>query len=131
MVSIRKLLVANSGFTLIEIIVVLVILAILASIAVTKYIDLEENTKQQAFNTVISEINAREFLTWSDQKISESGYINDAKIFGDMNYNIDPNYVWNAGDPTVTGGTITFKGESFTLSRSPSTLEVPAIWKRN
>ena len=127
----RKLLTTNSGFTLIEIIVVLVILAILASIAVTKYIDLEENTKQQAFNTVISEINAREFLTWSDQKISGSGYINDAKIFGDMNYDIDPNYVWNAGDPTVTGGTITFKGESFTLSRSPSTLEVPAIWKRN
>ena len=127
----RKLLTTNSGFTLIEIIVVLVILAILASIAVTKYIDLEANTKQQAFNTVISEINAREFLTWSDQKISESGYINDAKIFGDMNYNIDPNYVWNAGDPTVIGGTIVFKGESFTLSRSPSTIEVPAIWKKN
>ena len=127
----RKLLLTNSGFTLIEIIVVLVILGILATLAVTKYIDLEENVKQRAFDTVVSEINAREFLTWSDQKISGSGFVSDAKIFGDMNYDIDPNYVWNPGDPTITGGTLVFKGEAYTLSRTPSTIEIPAIWKKN
>ena len=127
----RKPLNTRKGFTLVEIIAVLVILGILASFAVTIYTDLEENAKQKAFNTVLTEINAREFLTWSDQKISESGYVSDAKIFGLMNYNIDPNYVRNSGDPTATGGTIVFKGEDFTLSRTASSRDVPAIWKKN
>ena len=94
----------------------------------SRYTDLEKNAKQKAFSTVINEINAREFLTWSDEKISTSGYVSDAKIFGKMNYSVDPNYAWNPGDPTVTGGTLVFKGESFTLSRTASTTEVPAIW---
>ena len=124
----RKLLQNDKGFTLVEIIAVLVILGILAVLAVPRYIDLEQNAKKKAFSTAINEINAREFLTWSDHKISGSGYVSDAKIFGEMNYDVDPNFVWNAGDPTVTGGTLAFKGESFTLSRSASTTEVPAIW---
>ena len=124
----QKLLKTENGFTIVEIIAVLVILGILAAFAVTKYTDLEEKAKQRAFRTVVNEINAREFLTWSDAKISTSGFINDAKIFGSMNYNVDPNYEWNSGDPTVTGGTLVFKGESFMLSRSASTIEIPAVW---
>ena len=46
-----------------------------------------------------------------------------------MNYNIDPNYGWNPGDPTLTGGTIIFKGEAFSFSRIASTTDKPAIWK--
>ena len=106
-------------------------MGILAAFAVTKYTDLEENAKQKAFNTLLTEINAREFLTWSDQKISSSGFKGDAKVFGKMNYDIDPNYVWNPGDPTVSGGTIVFKGEAFTLSRAESTPNIPAVWKLN
>ena len=125
----RTILYSQKGFTLVEIIAVLVILGILAAFAVTRYTDLETNAKQKAFNTVLNEINAREFLNWSDEKISASGYISDTKIFGKMNYNIDPNYVWNPGDPTVSGGTIVFKGEAITLSRTASTREIPAVWK--
>ena len=124
----RKLLKTENGFTIVEIIAVLVILGILAAFAVTKYTDLEGKAKQRAFITVINEINAREFLTWSDAKISTSGYIDDAKIFGRMNYKVDPNYEWNSGDPTVSGGTLVFKGESFSLSRSASNIEIPAVW---
>ena len=107
------------------------ITGILAAFAVTRYTDLEKNAKQKAFITVLTEINAREFLTWSDEKISASGFISDAKVFGKMNYDIDPNYVWNSGDPTVSGGAIVFKGEAFALSRTTSTRDIPAVWKLN
>ena len=124
----REKLTNNKGFTLVEIIAVLVILGILAAFAVTRYVDLEQKARQTAFNTVITEINAREFLTWSDEKISSSGYVSDVKIFGKINYSVDPNYAWNPGDPTITGGTLVFKGESFDLSRTASTIAIPANW---
>jgi prepilin-type N-terminal cleavage/methylation domain-containing protein len=126
----QKLLLNESGFTLIEIIAVLVILGTLAAIAVPRYVDLEVNARQKAVETVISEINARENLTWADAKISTSGYVSDAKIFGKINFGLDPNYKWNSGDPTVAGGTLDFKGESFTLSRSVSSYQKPAVWKQ-
>jgi prepilin-type N-terminal cleavage/methylation domain-containing protein len=126
----QKLLLSDTGFTLIEIIAVLVILGVLAAVAAPRYIDLEENARQKAIETVITEINARENLTWADHKISTSGFVSDAKIFGEINYDLDPNYGWRSGDPTIAGGTIDFKGESFTLSRSPSTSLKSAIWEK-
>jgi prepilin-type N-terminal cleavage/methylation domain-containing protein len=120
----------QKGFTLIEIIAVLVILGILSSLAVPRYIDLENSARHKAIGTALSEINARETLTWADHKISTSGFVSDSKIFGEMNYGLDPNYTWNSGDPTVTGGTLNFKGESFTLSRSASSNLKAAVWIR-
>ncbi len=127
----QKILRNNSGFTLIEIIAVLVILGILAALAVPRYVDLENNAKQKAVDTVTSEINARESLTWANHKISSSGFVSDVKIFGELNFNFDPNYTWNSGDPDPSGGTLRFKGESFSFSRTPSTYLSPAVWRRN
>ena len=126
----RKLLKNNSGFTLIEIIAVLVILGVLAALAVPRYVDLENNAKLKAIDTVTSEINARESLTWANQKISTSGFVSDEKIFGEINFNFEPNYTWNPGDPNPSGGTLQFKGESFSISRTASTYLKPAVWKR-
>ena len=126
----QKLLLNDTGFTLVEIIAVLVVLGVLAAVAAPKYVDLEANAKHKAVETVISEINAKENLTWTDAKISTSGFVSDAKIFGKINYGLDPNYIWNSGDPTVAGGTLDFKGESFTLSRSVSSSQKPAVWRR-
>jgi prepilin-type N-terminal cleavage/methylation domain-containing protein len=117
------------GFTLIEIIAVLTVIGILAAVAVTRYIALEENARRKAFSTSITEINGREMLTWADAKISASGYVDDAKIFGEIDYNINPNFKWNTGDPKASGGIVSFKGESFALSRTASNTDQPAVWK--
>ena len=47
-----KGLLDDSGFTLIEIIAVLVILGVIAALAVPRYVDLENNTRQKAVDTV-------------------------------------------------------------------------------
>ena len=113
-----------------EIIAVLIILGILAAVAVPRYMAFEANARKKVFNKSINELNALETLEWSDNKISESGYVSDIKIYGAINYDIGQDFTWNAGDPTLTGGTILFKGESFALSRTPSTTTKPAIWNQ-
>ena len=121
----------NHGFTLIEIIAVMAILGLLSAVAVPRYIDLENNAKKKAIDTLKAEINGRESLTWANHKISASGFVSDEKIFGDLNLNFDPNYSWYPGDPRPSGGSLIFKGESFSFSRTPSTFKKPAVWNQN
>jgi prepilin-type N-terminal cleavage/methylation domain-containing protein len=59
----------EKGFTLIEIIAVLVILSVLASVAIPRYISLDESARQRAIDAGIAELNGRETLTWSNIKI--------------------------------------------------------------
>jgi prepilin-type N-terminal cleavage/methylation domain-containing protein len=125
----QELLLNAKGFTLVEIIAVMVILGVLAAVAVPRYVDLEDNARNKCIQTLISEINARESLTWADHKISTSGFVSDLKVFNEINYNLDPSYTWHSGDPSISGGIISFKGESFTLSRRASSPLKAAIWK--
>jgi prepilin-type N-terminal cleavage/methylation domain-containing protein len=97
---------SEKGFTLLEIIAVLVILSILAGIAIPRYISLDESAKQKGLDAAIAELNGRETLTWSNEKISVSG-------------------------PKSSGGTITFKdSNAVTLTRAESTHEKPGSWSR-
>jgi prepilin-type N-terminal cleavage/methylation domain-containing protein len=121
----------QKGFTLLEIIAVLVILSILAAIAVPKYVSLDESARQRAIDAGIAELNGRETLTWSNEKISVSGWESDEKTFGLIDFFLGDDYEWGTDEPTPSGGTLQFKdGTPVHLSRTESTNEKPGSWSR-
>jgi len=116
---------------LLEIIAVLVILSILAAIAVPKYVSLDESARQRAIDAGIAELNGRETLTWSNEKISVSGWVSDIKTFGLIDPFLGIEYEWGTDEPVRTGGTLTYKGSApVTLSRTESMLDRPGAWSR-
>ncbi len=118
----------QSGFTLIEIMVVLLILGVLAGIVQYKLIDLEDSAENRAIEVGIMELNAREKLTWVDFKFSVSGWTNDNAVFAAMDLNLGAGYSWIAG-PAHSGGTLQFKSKSVVLVRTSSTDLSAGGWK--
>ena len=121
----------RNGFTLLEIIATLVIMSILAAVAIPRYISLDESAKQKAINAGIAELNGREILTWSNLKISGSGYRGDGHLFGLVSTTLGQEYTWNGGAPIISGGTLTFRDStSVPLSRAESSNDRPGEWSR-
>ena len=121
----------ETGFTLLEIIAAMVILSILAALAIPRYISLDESAKQRGVDAGIAEFNGRETLTWSNIKISESGWIDDERTFSLINTDLGSDYQWPVGDPDESGGVLTFKDSAaVTLTRTVSENTRPGNWSR-
>ena len=118
----------RSGFTLIEIMVVLIILGVLASIVQYKLVDLGDSAENRAIEVGIMKLNSREKLTWTDFKLSASGWTNDNAVFAAMDLNLSAGYSWIVG-PAHSGGTLQFKSKSVVLTRILSTSESAGSWK--
>jgi len=122
---------SEKGFTLLELVAVMIILSILAALAIPRYIDLDAGTRQRALDAGIAELNGRESLTWSNIKISVTGWQDDATTFGAINTDLGADYIWTA-DPDASGGIIKFgpSGVPVALSRTESTNTRPGYWQR-
>jgi hypothetical protein len=114
-------------------------LGILAAVAVPRYIDLEQNAKNRAFDAAVSELNGRESLIWADIKISRTGYVDlggDSEVLRRLNAASTPDlgadYVWGGPVPpgSPSSNSLTFKGTTVALSRTASTATQPGTWRK-
>ncbi|MFT6179348.1 MAG: prepilin-type N-terminal cleavage/methylation domain-containing protein [Akkermansiaceae bacterium] len=119
----------KKGFTLIEVIAVLVLLGILAAIAVPKYVDMAENARNRAIDAGVSELNGRESLTWSNVKLSQAGWVDDATTFALVDTDLEGDYSYNVA-ATVAGATLEFQTATVPLTRTASTDTSPGRWAR-
>ncbi len=117
----------QNGFTLIELISVLIILGVLATTIVKKFDILSDTASQKALLTGVSELNARESLTWTNMKLSNTGWTSDVDVYAGIETNLGTDYVWTAG-PNLIGGTLSFKSESRILNRTASTTSAWGRW---
>ena len=122
---------AKRGFTLVEIIAVMVILSVLAAVAIPRYMSLDESARQRAIDAAISELNGRETLTWSNLKITNTGYTDDATLFPILDTTLGNDYTWVGGPPDKDGGTLRFKASiEVPLARTESNDIQPGSWTR-
>ena len=129
MLNLSKVAIKPYGFTIVEIIAVLVLVGLLAGLAIPRFINFEASSTDKVVDSTIAELNGRENLIWVKTKSSDSGYIDDAMLQADINYDLGGDYNW-INPPGETGGAIEFRGKIYTLIRSPSTDIRHGIWSR-
>ncbi len=117
----------QQGFTLIEMISVMIIMGVVASVAIQKFDMLSDTAAEQALNIGVKELNIRESLSWSNLKISSTGWTDDNETFAAVDTDLGTDYSSNPG-PTVDGGTLNFRSKPKVLDRDHSTLASAGNW---
>ena len=118
----------HHGFTLLELLSVMVIMGVLASVSIHRFELISDTAGNRAIASAISELNVREALTWTNLKLSSSGWAQDEDVFVQIDTNLGSDYQWHAG-PTSSGGMLEFRYNSIHLVRNPSTNVSAGVWK--
>jgi prepilin-type N-terminal cleavage/methylation domain-containing protein len=116
------------GFTLIELVAVLSILAVLAAVAIPRLVDVDASANRQALLSSVAELNSRESMTWSQVKISATGWLDDVGVFSRVVTDMGPNFRW-APPATTEGGSLHFREQTLKLERQPSLTTHPGRWR--
>ncbi|UCG07288.1 MAG: prepilin-type N-terminal cleavage/methylation domain-containing protein [Desulfobacterales bacterium] len=117
----------QKGFTLIELISVMIILSVMASVSVKKLDLLSGTATNRAIQESVKELNIRESLTWTNIKLSNTGWTNDGDVFSAMDTNLGADFEWTTG-PNASGGTLRFRTTTIALTRTPSTTSSMGSW---
>ena len=120
----------QKGFTLIEVIAVMVIMGVMTSVATQKFGLLTDTASLKALESGIRELNTRETLAWAKFKLSDTGYLNDADVFGAIDKDLGPGFSWNPA-PEIDNGTLHYKSHSAHLHRASSSIGSAGYWNLN
>jgi len=107
------------GFTLVEVVAVMVIMSVMVSLGAKKLDLLSHTAAAQVLEQGLRELNTRETLTWTKIKLSDSGWINDTNVFAELDTNLGLEFKWTV-EPNITGGTLSFRSKSISLTRMAS-----------
>jgi prepilin-type N-terminal cleavage/methylation domain-containing protein len=118
----------QKGFTLLEVLAVVVILGVLVSTAIHRYERLSDVAEKQSLAIGIRELNIRETLTWAQLKFSMAGWPGDDGVYDSVEKDLGQHYSLVV-EPAKGRGLLRFKSNAASLSRIPSTIGTPAVWK--
>jgi MSHA pilin protein MshA len=90
----------NAGMSLIELIVVLMIFGILVVIAVPRYLNLQQEARRAARDSLTGNLRAAAGIAYADASINGSGIINPAMVYSSL----------------AESGGLTFSGTVFTAT---------------